>query len=225
VSVAPRDRPQQQQLAMNPSDSFHTQLPVHTCRQGAAASAAEDATAAAVAPAPDAASTSTSSSSSSSAPSPVLQQFVDNEYELQYPSNYTYKETPIVRVERGPQPERSPVLGRFEAPNGEPGTISVLMRRANALKQTILQVCVGVVCVGVRQQHTGWGRRHASCAGLHVSCPCSSSPRALSGVLQATRSARARYKLLGLMGVSRGSSTLLLCVGYRSACACAFVYV
>lgn len=45
-----------------------------------------------------------------------------------------------MRVERGPQPERSPVLGRFEAPNGEPGVITVLMRRANALKQTILQV-------------------------------------------------------------------------------------
>jgi hypothetical protein len=70
----------------------------------------------------------------------VLQPFVDNEYELQFPNNYTYVETPIVRVERGPQPERSPVLARFEAPNGEPGTISILMRRANALKQTILQV-------------------------------------------------------------------------------------
>jgi hypothetical protein len=65
---------------------------------------------------------------------------VDNEYELQYPSNYTFVETPVVRVERGPQPEKSPVLGRFEAPNGEPGVITVLMRRSNALKQTLLQV-------------------------------------------------------------------------------------
>jgi hypothetical protein len=100
------------------------------CSQGAAF--AEEATA--VAPAADAAG------STSSAPSAVLQQFVDNEYELQFPSNYTYIETPIVRVERGPQPERSPVLARFEAPNGEPGVITILMRRANALKQTLLQV-------------------------------------------------------------------------------------
>lgn len=104
---------------------------------------AEEGTATA-APAPtaeaDAEASSSSSTSSSSAPSTVLQPFVDNEYELQVPSNYTYVETPIVRVERGPQPERSPVLGRFEAPQGAPGTISILMRRANALKQTILQV-------------------------------------------------------------------------------------
>jgi hypothetical protein len=60
---------------------------------------------------------------------------------LQVPSNYTYLETPIQRVERGPQPERSPVLGRFEAPNGQPGLITVLTRRAQAFKQTLLQVC------------------------------------------------------------------------------------
>jgi hypothetical protein len=43
-------------------------------------------------------------------------------------------------VERGPQPERSPVLGRFEAPNGQPGLITILTRRAQAFKQTLLQV-------------------------------------------------------------------------------------
>lgn len=164
---------------MAAGDSCHTELPFHPCRQGAAASAAEDATAA-VAPAPDAASTSTSSS----APSSVLQQFVDNEYELQYPSNYTFIETPIVRVERGPQPERSPVLARFEAPNGEPGTISILMRRANALKQTILQVvgCVGGAGLGVAAaQHTGAGsqqvfRRLSLCAVARQLCLQQLSP-------------------------------------------------
>jgi hypothetical protein len=58
----------------------------------------------------------------------------------QVPSNYTYLATPIQRVERGPQPERSPVLGRFEAPGGQPGLITVLTRRAQAYKQTLLQV-------------------------------------------------------------------------------------
>lgn len=99
---------------------------------------ADEAPAATLVAAP--ADASTPSSSSSSAPSAALQPFLDNEYELQVPSNYTYIETPIVRVERGPQPERSPVLARFEAPDGAPGTISILMRKANALKQTILQV-------------------------------------------------------------------------------------
>jgi hypothetical protein len=103
------------------------------CSQGAAY--ADEAPAVAAAPA-----AAEPSPASTSAPSPVLQQFRDNEYELQYPSNYTYVETPIVRVERGPQPERSPVLARFEAPDGEPGVISIIMRRANSLKQTILQV-------------------------------------------------------------------------------------
>lgn len=110
-------------------------------------------------------STSSSSSSSSSIPSSTLQQFIDNEYELSYPSNYIYKETPIVRVERGPQPERSPVLARFEAPDEQPGAISIIMRRANSLKQTILQVdwvCV-VGVVGV----CGWGGRHTE-GGLSV---------------------------------------------------------
>jgi hypothetical protein len=110
-----------------------------------AASAADSS----AAPAP------TSSPASTSAPSPVLQQFRDNEYELQFPSNYAYVETPIVRVERGPQPERSPVLARFEAPNGEPGVISIIMRRANALKQTILQVGWSWVDrVGTRNEDT-----------------------------------------------------------------------
>lgn len=61
---------------------------------------------------------------------------------LQVPSNYRYLETPIVRVERGPQPERSPILARFESPNGGPEVISVLTRKASGLKQTLLQVCM-----------------------------------------------------------------------------------
>ncbi|KAF6259105.1 hypothetical protein COO60DRAFT_1515422 [Scenedesmus sp. NREL 46B-D3] len=92
---------------------------------------------AAAAPSPAAAA---ASSSSSSLPSADLQLFIDNDYQLQVPSNYTYLETPIPRVERGPQPERSPVLGRFEAPNGQPGLITILTRRAQAFKQTLLQV-------------------------------------------------------------------------------------
>jgi hypothetical protein len=58
----------------------------------------------------------------------------------QVPVNYAYLETPFVRVERGPQPERSPVLARFEAPNGQPGLVSIITRRAQVFKQTLLQV-------------------------------------------------------------------------------------
>eukprot|EP00878_Enallax_costatus_P024693 GHUV01026372.1.p1 GENE.GHUV01026372.1~~GHUV01026372.1.p1 ORF type:complete len:207 (+),score=45.90 GHUV01026372.1:188-808(+) len=79
-------------------------------------------------------------SSSSTAPSPQLEPFLDNAYELQVPSNYQYLETPIPRVERGPAPERSPVLARFESPNGGPEVISIITRKASALKQTLLQV-------------------------------------------------------------------------------------
>lgn len=101
--------------------------------------AALEAEAAAPASAAEAAP-STSSSSISSLPSADLQLFIDNDYELQVPSNYAYLATEIQRVERGPQPERSPVLGRFEAPNGQPGLITILTRRAQAFKQTLLQV-------------------------------------------------------------------------------------
>lgn len=201
---------------MAAGDSCHTKLPFHPCRQAATASAAEDTTAAAVAPAPDAASTS----SSSSAPSSVLQQFVDNEYELQYPSNYTFIETPIVRVERGPQPERSPVLARFEAPNGEPGTISILMRRANALKQTILQVCAGVW--GVR----GWvwqqrstpaqaaNRRsavsHCVLSGTSA-VPAAALPHFFSWVVQQDFEVRTEFKLQAAWPACDVSSSSALC--------------
>eukprot|EP00775_Hariotina_reticulata_P002595 gene2595-2897_t len=74
-------------------------------------------------------------------PSPDLQLFYDNDYELQIPGNYAYLETPVVVVERGPQPERSPVLARFEPRlPGQPGSITILTRRATVFKQTIFQV-------------------------------------------------------------------------------------
>lgn len=56
------------------------------------------------------------------------------------PSNYQYIATPIPVVERGPAPERSPVLARFEPPAGGPEVITIITRKASALKQTLLQV-------------------------------------------------------------------------------------
>ncbi|KAF8061996.1 hypothetical protein HT031_004256 [Scenedesmus sp. PABB004] len=73
-------------------------------------------------------------------PSAELRPFADNDFALQVPANYVYLETPIVSVERGPQPERSPVLARFEAPGGAAGAVSVIVRKAQAFKQTLLQV-------------------------------------------------------------------------------------
>ena len=56
-------------------------------------------------------------------------------------------------AERGPQPERSPVMARFNARNGGTASISVLRRNGAAIKQTLLQVrgCRAGNSVGVRR--------------------------------------------------------------------------
>ncbi|GBF97279.1 hypothetical protein Rsub_09970 [Raphidocelis subcapitata] len=65
--------------------------------------------------------------------------FLDNDYSLEVPAAYTYYETPIAVVDRGPQPERSPVRARWESPGGGV-SISVLTQRAQTIKRTVLQV-------------------------------------------------------------------------------------
>jgi hypothetical protein len=137
---------------------------LHTrCSQASAAQAAADA--AAAAPAGPAAA-SAGPAAALGEPSAELQRFVDNAYELQVPANFTFIETPVVRVERGPQPERSPVLARFEAPGGQPGAISILMRRANALKQTVFQVRG----VWLLQRRARTARAHRRAARARAGC-------------------------------------------------------
>ncbi|KAI8462903.1 MAG: hypothetical protein J3K34DRAFT_527409 [Monoraphidium minutum] len=101
--------------------------------------AAEPVADAAAAAAPAPAGGLGAASSSNDAGGAGFSPFFDNDYELLVPSNYTYYETPIQVVERGPQPERSPVRARWESPDGAV-SISVLVRRAQTIQRTILQV-------------------------------------------------------------------------------------
>eukprot|EP00798_Chlamydomonas_sp_ICE-L_P010368 gene10368-8307_t len=68
---------------------------------------------------------------------PVLMK--EYEYEFYAPGNFDYIEVQQDMPERGPAPERSPVLVRFEAAEGE-AVISVINRGAQTLKQTFRQV-------------------------------------------------------------------------------------
>jgi hypothetical protein len=85
-----------------------------------------------------------------------------------------YQETAIPRVERGPQPERSPVLARFEAPSGAPGTISVLARKAQIFKQTLLQArpARSALAAWLQQPMLRCDMRAHVCVSMRMQCIC-----------------------------------------------------
>lgn len=127
----------------------------------------------------------------------MLEPFLENDFSLSVPSSYTYLEAPLVVPERGPAPERSPVLARFEAGPGRPGVISVLTRKAQAFKQTLLQVrraaahaltCVHanvLLCaLHLRTEHGAHPHPSRSVHAPHASShhiPASLAPRLLPG--------------------------------------------
>eukprot|EP00877_Chromochloris_zofingiensis_P014622 jgi/Chrzof1/9413/Cz04g02050.t1_PPD9[v5.2] len=65
--------------------------------------------------------------------------FTDNDWQLQLPTSYQYKETPMPQRERGPAPERSPLRARFDSPDGSE-VVSIIVQKATIYKQTLFQV-------------------------------------------------------------------------------------
>ncbi|KAJ9529948.1 hypothetical protein QJQ45_023262, partial [Haematococcus lacustris] len=106
--------------------------------------ASEDQAVAAPSPAADpaaaGAATSPTTASSSDASTPPGQLFEDEEYTYTAPATFTFVDIPIPKIERGPAPERSPLRSRFEAGDGGQASLAVVVRNAQTLSFSLLQV-------------------------------------------------------------------------------------
>ncbi|KAJ9529236.1 hypothetical protein QJQ45_007913 [Haematococcus lacustris] len=104
----------------------------------------EDQAVAAQSPAADpaaaGAATSPNTASSSGAATPPGQLFEDEEYTYTAPATFTFVDIPIPKIERGPAPERSPLRSRFEAGDGGQASLAVVVRNAQTLSFSLLQV-------------------------------------------------------------------------------------
>ncbi|KAL6762415.1 hypothetical protein V8C86DRAFT_2517648 [Haematococcus lacustris] len=78
--------------------------------------------------------------SSSGAATPPGQLFEDEEYIYTAPATFTFVDIPIPKIERGPAPERSPLRSRFEAGDGGQASLAVVVRNAQTLSFSLLQV-------------------------------------------------------------------------------------